>query len=437
MGNCCGNRLAYLEDLDYKQTIELKIIERDRAGNCMGKALVFFGLTSPVDQIQSLMSLLKTTMRISGCVLPGLDPREEIDKDCQDSFGFLNKDNSLLCILFDGHGKTGRKVSLYCRDFMLAYFERNSEDFEMDPKSSIFEMMEQCDATLSASGIECTLSGATAVVVLINSLGIHAGSVGDSRAVLGSLPKDNTQTVPVPTKRIPFRRPVLPTRTLNAIALTVDQKPNHDEELQRILGAGGVVEKLADEIGRPIGPYRVWKKKGNLPGLAMSRSLGDRAAHEIGVISTPIYHSFQLFLGFDSFIVLASDGVWDVMENWEVVNFVEKFRNNSKNGGSEYPARLSNSSIARLLCEEARYRWLGVVEEEDVMIDDISCVIVEFISVGESQGGAPGQRGVADYKSFSIDNPKVIEGANAVRKDPKRGSMANDDKAIEEALTGL
>ena len=125
------------------------------------------------------------------------------------------------------------------------------------------------------------------------------------------------------------------------------------------------------------------------------------------------------------------------MENWEVVNFVEKFRNNSKNGGSEYPARLSNSSIARLLCEEARYRWLGVVEEEDVMIDDISCVIVEFISVGESQGGAPGQRGVADYKSFSIDNPKVIEGANAVRKDPKRGSMANDDKAIEEALTGL
>ena len=439
MGTCCASRIVYLEELEYNQKITLKILDRDSAGKITGNTPVSFLLSSPVDQTQSLLSLLKTTMRISGCVLPGLDPRDEVDKSCQDCFGFLSKANILLSILFDGHGNEGRRVSLFCRDFMLSYFSHNAEDFEMDPSSSIFEMTDQCDTSLSASGIECNLSGTTAVILVVNSFGMHVASLGDSRAVLASLPNDNTLAPPASSERIPFRRPVLPTRILSAIALTVDQTPNHDEELQRIQAAGGVVEKLTDEQGRPIGPYRVWKTNGSLPGLAMSRSLGDRTAHEIGVISTPIFNNFHLFPGFDSFIVMGSDGVWDVMENYEVVNFVEKFRNKCQNGGSEYPARVSNSSIARLVCEEARYRWMGIVEDEDVMIDDISCVVIEIVSMDtrEGQNGVPGQRLVKEYKSFSVDGPMKIEGASAVRKDPKRGSMANDKKEIESALIEL
>ena len=38
----------------------------------------------------------------------------------------------------------------------------------------------------------------------------------------------------------------------------------------------------------------------------------------------------------------------------------------------------SNSCIAHLLCEEARLRWLTLVECENVMIDDIGCVVIEF-----------------------------------------------------------
>ena len=32
-----------------------------------------------------------------------------------------------------------------------------------------------------------------------------------------------------------------------------------------------------------------------------------------------------------------------------------------------------------MLCEEARHRWFTIVEEEDVLIDDISCVVIELI----------------------------------------------------------
>ena len=44
----------------------------------------------------------------------------------------------------------------------------------------------------------------------------------------------------------------------------------------------------------------------------------------------------------------------------------------------------SNCCIAQMLCEEARLRWFTIVEEEDVFIDDISCVVIEFDRVSES-----------------------------------------------------
>ena len=278
------------------------------------------------------------------------------------------------------------------------------------------------------------------MILLINPLGIHASSVGDSRAVLATLPRDNNALIPE-FKPSAFKRAVRPIRNLSAVALTIDQKPNHEEELKRIRAAGGVVEKLADELGRPIGPYRVWKKKGNLPGLAMSRSLGDRVAHEIGVISTPIFHGFQFFPSFDQFVVLASDGVWDVMDNFEVVNFIEKFRGSAQNQGSNYPARTSNSSIARLLCEEARFRWFGVIEEEDVMVDDISCIVLEFNSIENIKilpdSTVADERKVNKFKSIAISETFQIESGKAVRKDPTRGSMANDEEAVQEALLEL
>ena len=70
------------------------------------------------------------------------------------------------------------------------------------------------------------------------------------------------------------------------------------------------------------------------------------------------------------------------MENHDVVSFVERFRKqcSSASSYSLKGSRVvpSQTNIAHLLCEEARYRWLGICEEEDVMIDDVSCVVLEF-----------------------------------------------------------
>ena len=44
---------------------------------------------------------------------------------------------------------------------------------------------------------------------------------------------------------------------------------------------------MKDEDNSFIGPPRVWLKDQDYPGLAMSRSFGDRVAHSVGVSEEP------------------------------------------------------------------------------------------------------------------------------------------------------
>ena len=50
---------------------------------------------------------------------------------------------------------------------------------------------------------------------------------------------------------------------------------------------GGVVDKVKDKDGEKTGPYRVYIKDKDQPGLAMSRSFGDKKAKSCGVRSRP------------------------------------------------------------------------------------------------------------------------------------------------------
>ena len=113
----------------------------------------------------------------------------------------------------------------------------------------------------------------------------------------------------------------------------------------------------------------------------MSRSLGDSIAKKLGVISTPIVTTHDINFLNDLFIVIASDGIWEVMDNEDVSNFVDFYRSKATRiikKGKQREIGVENACVAQLLCEEARMRWLHVIEEDDVVIDDISCLILEL-----------------------------------------------------------
>lgn len=101
-----------------------------------------------------------------------------------------------------------------------------------------------------------------------------------------------------------------------------------------------------------------------MPGLAMSRSIGDNVAHSIGVSPDPEVHKYNLNES-HKFIVIASDGVWEFLTNEEVGKIVWPFfRDNA-------PEQAGNAIV-----RAAAQKW----RENDSSIDDITCITI-FLEV--------------------------------------------------------
>jgi integrin-linked kinase-associated serine/threonine phosphatase 2C len=58
-----------------------------------------------------------------------------------------------------------------------------------------------------------------------------------------------------------------------------------------------------------------------VPGLAMTRSIGDVAAKSVGVTYEPEIKAFPVSKE-DKFLVIASDGLWDRISNDEVTRII-------------------------------------------------------------------------------------------------------------------
>jgi hypothetical protein len=82
--------------------------------------------------------------------------------------------------------------------------------------------------------------------------------------------------------------------------LSFDQKPENPKEKERIIKAGGRVEPLPGPPGEDCGPPRVWLAEVDVPGLAMSRSIGDEVSQTVGVISVPdiVPHPIQVYYSY-------------------------------------------------------------------------------------------------------------------------------------------
>ena len=106
-----------------------------------------------------------------------------------------------------------------------------------------------------------------------------------------------------------------------------------------------------------LGPPRVWVLNQTYPGLAMSRSLGDVLAKKAGVIAEPEISSYTYDPQSSNpdtrglipkWIVMASDGIWDVMSNEQVAQFLYDPRNANK----------SCQKLSEQLLRLARQKWL-------------------------------------------------------------------------------
>ena len=126
----------------------------------------------------------------------------------------------------------------------------------------------------------------------------------------------------------------------------------------------GRIKKCYDETTKKyIGPDRVWLKNKDEPGLAMSRSIGDKIAHSVGVSDEPELKSFE-YDGTEKFIVLASDGIWEYIHGDECIKVLRPY----------YEEKKDVEEAAYALVKEAFRKW----KRKEVAIDDITVIVVFF-----------------------------------------------------------
>ena len=119
------------------------------------------------------------------------------------------------------------------------------------------------------------------------------------------------------------------------------------------------------------GPMRVWLGNQDVPGLAMSRSLGDAVAHTAGVSSEPefVEYDFNPNNREDLILVMASDGLWEFMTDQEVMDIA-------------YNCTEPRYAVDKLI-SESNERWM---KEEQVIDDTTVCVV--FLNSFRANGGA-------------------------------------------------
>lgn len=192
-----------------------------------------------------------------------------IDKFCGDP-------NRGFFAVYDGHG--GEDASHLCGEHMHKFFLEDLVRFMLPPKEAFKSAIDKMDNYLKKKQI--LFNGCTACMCYVTGNSYIFASVGDSRAVLC---KDG-----------------------EAIRMTQDHKATSKEEITRINQAGGSVV-----MGRVNG------------FISVSRALGDHCIKQL-VISEPYLMSQPKDVTKDEFIIIACDGVWDVLTDQKACDVVRK-----------------------------------------------------------------------------------------------------------------
>jgi len=206
-------------------------------------------------------------------------------------------------------------------------------------REAFLQLDADCTAVLGPKAVE--ESGATATVVLHKDSKLLVAALGDSRAILGG-----------------------PQGKSKIQVLTPSHNPADPSERARILKSGGEVgvfpgEPSVDETGQG----RVFVAGTDYPGLATARTFGDATAKTVGVSAEPSIQAATLGVG--QVLIIATDGVWDVVEDSYAVELALYHQPDGQEG-----AELA----AKELVQDARAIW-EQREGSEQTIDDISAVV--------------------------------------------------------------
>jgi len=279
--------------------------------------------------------------------------------------------------VYDGHG--GSKVATHVSRNLHRIILRRPEYKEGRYEDAIIAGYLECDQKMrTEESLKDEMSGSTAVTALLRGSDLYVGNVGDSRCIA----------------------------CIDGVAdpLSSDHKPGDPLEKARIQNAGGFVE-----LNRVNG------------NLALSRAVGDfsfkqnthlSAEDQIvsgcpDVVSRTVSQDWQ-------FILLACDGIWDVLSNQEVADFVIR--------------RIAQGLEPEIICEELMTRCLATDNNMGGLgCDNMTVVLVCFLH------NNPYQR-LVDKCCQLVESreAKLGSGATNAGLSRKHNKVAEDDETTSD-----
>jgi len=242
----------------------------------------------------------------------------------EDRFFVCHNDKELSVGLFDGHG--GSEVSQFLADEFLSILQQ-CESLELCLKEAVTHAFHSADFLC----LDKNLQGSTALLLIIRGNDLLIAHAGDSRAVLYKF--DGQE---------------------KSFLATRDHKPNDPDERKRILELGGQINVSGTT-------FRV----GGHVNLTVSRSIGDypkrHMAKDKGLTCQPEILTRNINSTY-KFIILASDGIWDVMTSEDAIHEVKKVL-----------LLASPSRAAKRLISLAQQRG---------STDDLTVIVIKFTHLG-------------------------------------------------------
>lgn len=233
--------------------------------------------------------------------------------------------------VFDGHG--GDVSAEYCRQHVHNNLMTSESFHNGNLSEGLRAALVKTEADFCAACRRINLmtsSGTTAITAYLQADLLFVGNIGDSRAVL--------------------------CRSGRALDASIDHKPGRKEERARIESLGGRVGITEEDAfranprpcpclwacvsaGRPL---RVFPG-----GLSVSRTIGDISMKASALVSSEPELWESRLTAVDEFLILACDGVWDVMNSQQAVDCVRGNLFRSNNNAEEASKHLANEAFRK------------------------------------------------------------------------------------------
>jgi protein phosphatase PTC1 len=238
--------------------------------------------------------------------------RNSMEDFCKIIDKFSSDVNRGFFSLYDGHG--GTEIVKYVKDRMPEVFGKFLQESNQNSEKSLLFTFQKVDDEIKLMSNSENIGTTACICYITRESDIISGSkkvlycanVGDTRCILVSSSE---------VKRLSY-----------------DHKCIDEAEANRIKKAGGAVFN-----GRVFGQ------------LALSRAIGDHSMKKYGVIPTP-HIKKHVINDRDKYVVLASDGVWDVISEDDIFNMAQDSSNSNELSDTIIRKAVENGSRDNITC---------------------------------------------------------------------------------------